>query len=73
LSYPDAKNRQLLLPELAKQINDRSRTRGIVLIITDYDYSKYRNYLPQSTRMEGADGFVFLKYVITWKLPEALR
>ncbi len=63
LSYPDAKNRQLLIPELAKQINDRSRTRGIVLIITDYDYSKYRNYLPEATRTDKADGFVFLKYV----------
>jgi 4-amino-4-deoxy-L-arabinose transferase len=62
LSYPDAKNRQLLIPELAKQINDRSRTRGIVLIITDYDYLKYRNYLPEATRTEGADGFVFVKY-----------
>jgi 4-amino-4-deoxy-L-arabinose transferase len=63
LSYPDAKNRQLLLRKLAKQINDRSRTRGIVLIITNYDYSKYRNHLPEATWTEEADGFVFLKYI----------
>jgi hypothetical protein len=32
-------------------------------MITDRDYSRYRKYLPGATRMEGADGFVFLKYV----------
>ena len=63
LNYPDAINRQIQISELAKQINDRTRTGGIVLMITDRDYSIYRKYLPESTRMEGADGFVFLKYV----------
>jgi hypothetical protein len=32
-------------------------------MITDRDYSRYQKYLPEATRMEGADGFVFLKYV----------
>ena len=63
LNYPDAKNRQIQISELAKQIDDRTRTRGIILMITDRDYSRYRKYLPEATRTEGADGFVFLKYV----------
>jgi len=63
LNYPDAKNRQIQISELAKQIDDRTRTRGIILMITDNDFSRYREYLPQATWTENADGFVFLKYV----------
>ena len=63
LNYLDTKKRQIQIPELAKQIDDRTRTRGVILMITDHDYSRYREYLPQATRMGEADGFVFLKYV----------
>jgi 4-amino-4-deoxy-L-arabinose transferase len=63
LNYPDAKSRQIQISELSKQINDHTRTRGIIVMITDRDYSRYQKYLPEATRMEGADGFVFLKYV----------
>ena len=62
LNYPDAKNRQIQISELAKQINDPTRTRSIIVMITDRDYSRYQKYLPEATRMDGADGFVFLKY-----------
>jgi 4-amino-4-deoxy-L-arabinose transferase len=62
LNYPDAKNRQIQISELAKQIDDRTRTRGIVLMITDHDYAIFRRYLPDATRTEGTDGFVFVKY-----------
>jgi 4-amino-4-deoxy-L-arabinose transferase len=64
LDYSDTKNRQIQISELAKQIDDRTRTRGIILMITDRDYSRYRKYLSEATRTErGADGFVFLKYI----------
>jgi len=63
LEYPDAKNRQVQISELANRINDRTRTRGIILMITDRHYSRYQKHLPGVTRMERADGFVFLKYV----------
>jgi 4-amino-4-deoxy-L-arabinose transferase len=62
LDYPDVKKRQIQISELAKEINDRTRTRGIILMITDRDYSRYQKYLPEVTWMEGADGFVFLKW-----------
>jgi hypothetical protein len=63
LNYPDAKNRQIQISELPKQINDRTRTRGIILMITGRDYSRYQKYLPEATRTDRVDGFVFLKYV----------
>jgi 4-amino-4-deoxy-L-arabinose transferase len=63
LNYPDAKNRQIQISELAKQINNCTRTRGIILMMTDRDYSRYRKYLAEATRIDGADGFIFLKYV----------
>jgi len=65
LNYPDVQNRQIQIPELTIQIGDCTRTRGIILMITDNDYSRYRKYLPKAARMEGADGFVFLKYMGT--------
>jgi 4-amino-4-deoxy-L-arabinose transferase len=63
LNYPDAKNRQIQIRELTKEINDRGCARGVVLMITDHDYSRYRKYLPEATRMEEVDGFVFVKYM----------
>jgi len=63
LNYPDAKKRLIKIPELAKQIDGCTRTRGVVLMITDSDFSRYQKYLPEATRTEGADGFVFLKYI----------
>jgi 4-amino-4-deoxy-L-arabinose transferase len=63
LNYPDAKNRAIQISELAKQINDHTRTRGVIVMITDCTYSRYQKYLPEATRMERVDGFVFLKYV----------
>jgi 4-amino-4-deoxy-L-arabinose transferase len=62
LNYPDAKHRQIQISELEKQIDDRTRTRGIVVMVTESDFSRYRGYLPKPTRMEEADGFIFLKY-----------
>ena len=69
LNYLDAKRRQIQIPELAKEINDHTQTRSIVLMITDNDYSRYRKYLPEATRIEGEDGFVFLKYMGTLNTP----
>jgi 4-amino-4-deoxy-L-arabinose transferase len=63
LNYPDAKNRQIQIPELAKRIDDGNRTTGIILVITERDYSRFRRYLPEASLMEKANGFVFLKYV----------
>jgi 4-amino-4-deoxy-L-arabinose transferase len=63
LNYPDAKHRQIQISDLAKEINDHTRTRGIILMITDRDYSRYQKYLPEATWMDGTDGLVFLKYV----------
>jgi 4-amino-4-deoxy-L-arabinose transferase len=65
LNYPDAKKRQIQISELAKQIDDCARTRSIILMITEQDYLRYRKYLPKATRMEGTEGFVFLKYMGT--------
>jgi len=63
LNYPDAKHRHIQISELEKQIHDRTRTRGIVVMVTNNGYSKYQKYLSGPTRMEAADGFVFLKYM----------
>jgi hypothetical protein len=32
-------------------------------MITGRDYSRYQKYLPEATRTDRVDGFVFLKYV----------
>lgn len=63
LNYPDAKNRQTQIPELAKMMDDCNRTTGNILMITERDYSSFRRYLPEASLMEKASGFVFLKYV----------
>ena len=62
LNYPDAMNRQVRVPELVKQINDRGRTRVIILMIDDQRYSDYREDLPEATRTDKADGFVFARF-----------
>jgi 4-amino-4-deoxy-L-arabinose transferase len=62
LNYPDAMNRQIRVPELLVQINDRARTRVIILVIDDQQYSDYREDLPEATRTDKADGFVFARY-----------
>ena len=62
LNYPDAVNRQIRVPELLVQINDRARTRVIILVIDDQQYSDYREDLPEATRTDKADGFVFARY-----------
>ena len=62
LNYPDAVNRQIRVPELLVQINDRARTRVIILVIDDQQYSNYREDLPEATRTDKADGFVFARY-----------
>jgi len=62
LNYPDATNRQIRVPELLVQINDRARTRVIILVIDDQQYSDYREDLPEATRTDKADGFVFARY-----------
>jgi 4-amino-4-deoxy-L-arabinose transferase len=70
LNNPDAKYRQIQISELEKQIDDRTRTRGIVVMVTDNGYSKYQKCLSGPTRMEAADGFVFLKYMGTLISPK---
>jgi 4-amino-4-deoxy-L-arabinose transferase len=62
LNYPDAMNRQIRVPELLVQINDRARTGVIILMIDDQDYSDCREDLPEATRTDKADGFVFARY-----------
>ena len=62
LNYPDAMNRQIRVPELLVQIKDRARTRVITLVIDDQQYSDYREDLPEATRTDKADGFVFARY-----------
>jgi 4-amino-4-deoxy-L-arabinose transferase len=62
LNYPDAMNRQIQIAELVKEINDRTRTRAVILMINDKDYSNYQKNLPEAVRTDQADGFVFAKY-----------
>ncbi len=63
LNYPDAKHRKIRISQLARHLEDGTRTRGIVLMITDNSYSRYQRYLPEATWMKRVDGFVFLKYI----------
>jgi 4-amino-4-deoxy-L-arabinose transferase len=63
LNYPDARNRQIRgVPELLVQINDRTRTRVLILVIDDEQYSDNLEDLPGATRTDKADGFVFARY-----------
>jgi hypothetical protein len=55
-------NRPVRVPELVKQINDRGRTRVIILMIDDQLYLDYREDLPEATRTDKADGFVFARF-----------
>jgi 4-amino-4-deoxy-L-arabinose transferase len=62
LNYPDAMNRQIQIAELVKEINDRMRTRAVILVMDDDDYSNYQKNLPEAVQTDQADGFVFVKY-----------
>jgi 4-amino-4-deoxy-L-arabinose transferase len=67
LNYPDAKHRKIRISQLARHLEDSTRTRNIVIMITDNSYSRYKHHLPEATRMERVDGFVFLKYMAPLK------
>jgi 4-amino-4-deoxy-L-arabinose transferase len=62
LNYPDAVNRQIQIAELVKEVNDHTRTRAVILVMDDDDYSNYRKNLPEAAQTDRADGFVFAKY-----------
>ena len=66
LNYPDAMNRQVRVPELVKQINDRGRTRVIILMIDGQLYSDYREDLPEATRTDKADGYISRGSTVPW-------
>jgi 4-amino-4-deoxy-L-arabinose transferase len=63
LNYSDSMDRQMWIDELAIEINDRKRTRNIVLMVSDQMYQKHLRGLPEAGQTAQADGFVLLKYV----------
>jgi 4-amino-4-deoxy-L-arabinose transferase len=62
LNYPDAAGRQIQIPELTRQIGDRKRSKAIILLMDDHRYSKLIKDLPEATRLEKANGFVFATF-----------
>jgi len=62
LNYPDAAGRQIQIAELTRQIGDRKRSKEIILLVDDHRYSKLIKDLPEATRLEKANGFVFATF-----------
>ena len=62
LNYPDAACRQIQISELATQIDDRKRSKAIVLLVDDHRYSNLIKDLPEPARLERANGLVFAKF-----------
>jgi 4-amino-4-deoxy-L-arabinose transferase len=62
LNYPDATGRQIQIPELTTQIDDRKRSKEIILLVDDRRYSRLIKDLPEATRLEKAGGLVFATF-----------